>query len=251
MLTSRKVLKVFGLSVLAGSVFLAGCASKGYVKKQMALVDNKVTTLAPQVQENSERIDAVDARAKQGITDAAAARSAASAAQQTATNADLAAASARTAATAAQTSADAANQGVQVATARAASAESKANLAASSADNYQGGATATVTFRSGRSDLTDDAKRALDEIVGPITCSTAYRVEIMGFASSEGSETGNVSLSEARSESVQRYLVSKGASLSRISIVGLGTDNPVGDNSTKTGREQNRRAEIRVLMPPK
>jgi outer membrane protein OmpA-like peptidoglycan-associated protein len=46
---------------------------------------------------------------------------------------------------------------------------------------------------------------------------------------------------------VQRYLVSKNVPLYRISIVGLGKDNPVADNKTNQGRAQNRRVEVRVL----
>ena len=104
-----------------------------------------------------------------------------------------------------------------------------------------------VMFKAGKWNLSKDAMKALDQIVAPIAGQEAgYLVEIHGFASAEGPETMNVNLSQERSEAVQRYLVSRGASLTRTSIVGLGTDKPIADNATPSGREQNRRAEVRV-----
>jgi len=41
--------------------------------------------------------------------------------------------------------------------------------------------------------------------------------------------------------------MSKKIPLYRISIVGLGKDDPVADNKKEQGRAQNRRVEIRVL----
>jgi outer membrane protein OmpA-like peptidoglycan-associated protein len=74
-----------------------------------------------------------------------------------------------------------------------------------------------------------------------------FLIEIQGFASAEGDEGYNVSLSERRADVVQRYLVSKNVPLFRISNVGLGAEKPVGDNKTRAGREQNRRVEVRLL----
>jgi outer membrane protein OmpA-like peptidoglycan-associated protein len=72
-------------------------------------------------------------------------------------------------------------------------------------------------------------------------------VEIQGFTDSIGNEHYNLELSERRAESVLRYLVGKNVPLYRISIVGLGKANPIADNKTPKGRDQNRRVEIRVL----
>lgn len=46
---------------------------------------------------------------------------------------------------------------------------------------------------------------------------------------------------------MKRYLVEKNLDLNRIYNLGLGENNPVGDNKTKAGREQNRRVVIQVL----
>jgi outer membrane protein OmpA-like peptidoglycan-associated protein len=236
----RKQSVVCAVSVLAMSVFFSGCATRGYARKQARDVDDKVTALAATVQENSERLDATDSRARQGIADAAAARSAANSAQATANQAAAAAGVSQSAAAAAQANADAANQ-------RAAAADARLSTFQGNIDRYDAGPVTTVMFKVGRADLTQDAMRVLDQVVAPIAGQeTGYLVEIAGFTSAEGLETKNVNLSQERSAAVQRYLVSKGASLTRVSTVGLGSDRPIGDNKTKSGREQNRRAEIRV-----
>ena len=69
-------------------------------------------------------------------------------------------------------------------------------------------------------------------------------MEIQGFASAEGGADANTALSQARALAVQRYLVSKGVALIRMSILGVG---PVGTSKTKAEREQNRKVEVRVF----
>jgi len=190
------------------------------------------------VKENAERIDAVDRRAQQGITAAGAADQKAGAAQQAAQNA-------ATAAQAADRKADTANQGVQTANNRITTLESRiANMG----DAYAESEKQTVTFKVNSSALDNMGKGTLDKIAGDMSGQRqGYMIEIQGFTDSTGSEQFNIGLSQRRAESVERYLVSKNIPLYRISIVGLGEDNPVADNKTNQGRAQNRRVEVRVL----
>ena len=249
MLTMKRQIKVAAVSVLTLSVFLTGCAKKSFVIKtvdeKVAPIDKKVTDLTATVKDNGERIDAVDRRATQGITAAtaaaAAANTAAGAAQTTANQANTAAGAAQTTATQANTAAATANQGLTAANTRIAAVDAKvANM-----DRYNPGPVQTVMFKVNSSKLTDEAKTALDGVAGPIASLAAgYQVEIQGFASAEGSEAGNVALSQARAMAVQRYLVSKGVALIRMSILGVG---PVGSSKTKAEREQNRKVEVRVF----
>lgn len=57
----------------------------------------------------------------------------------------------------------------------------------------------------------------------------------------------NQVLSEKRAAEVASLLTSGGVPASRIRGVGKGDTMPVADNSTKTGRAQNRRVEILVV----
>ena len=115
-------------------------------------------------------------------------------------------------------------------------------------DNYTASETQTVVFKLNSAALSDDAKSTLDKIASDVSSQrTGYMIELQGFTDSTGSESYNINLSQRRAENVLRYLVSKNVPLFRVSIVGLGEANPVADNKTRAGRDQNRRVEVRIL----
>jgi len=72
-------------------------------------------------------------------------------------------------------------------------------------------------------------------------------IEIQGYSDAIGSEKANKNVSLKRAETVKNYLVARGISASRISTVGLGAANPIGDNKDASGRAMNRRIEFKVL----
>ena len=47
--------------------------------------------------------------------------------------------------------------------------------------------------------------------------------------------------------SVKEYMVGKGIDTSRIETRGAGPDNPIADNKTEKGRQQNRRIEFKLV----
>jgi len=229
---------VFGVLVLVSLVTLSGCATRKFVRNEVGTattkLDTRINETNTKVTETGERIDAVDRRAQQGIQ----------AADQKATQAGAAAQAADTKATNAQRTADTANQGVQQANTRITNVENRFNTI----DTYTAGPPTAVTFKNNSATLSKDAMQALDGVASQVSnLQQGYMVEIQGFTDSRGSENYNDALSQRRAESVKRYLVSKNVALYRISIVGLGEANPVAENKTSKGREQNRRVEVRVL----
>ncbi len=74
-------------------------------------------------------------------------------------------------------------------------------------------------------------------------------IEIAGHTSSEGDPDRNQLLSLQRAEAVKKYLVTRGIETARLLTVGHGSDVPVADNRTEEGRKQNRRIELRILVP--
>jgi outer membrane protein OmpA-like peptidoglycan-associated protein len=238
MVSSIRRFSVAGVAVLVGLMVLSGCATRKYVRLQTQSLEPAIQEAQNGVKENAERIDGVDRRAQQGIT-------AAAAADQKATQAGQAAQTAQNAAQAADRKADTANQGVQTANNRINTLETRLS---SINDNYTESAKETVLFDLNKSTLTNQAKGTLDKIAGDLSGQRqGYMVELQGFTDSQGSEQYNIGLSQRRVESVERYLVSKNIPLFRISVVGLGEENPVADNKTRQGRSQNRRVEVRVL----
>jgi len=240
MLSPNRRWSVLGVLILAGMMVLSGCASRKYVRNQVSTLEPAIQEANNGVKENAERIDAVDRRAQQGVT-------AAGAADAKATQAGQAAQAANTAAQAAQRQADTANQGVQQANNRINTVETRINNLNFS-DNYTASGTQTVLFTLNSSALSNDAKATLDKVAMDASAlRDRYLIELQGFTDSTGSENYNINLSQRRAESVLRYLVTKNIPLFRVSIVGLGKENPVADNKTRQGRDQNRRVEVRLL----
>jgi OmpA-OmpF porin, OOP family len=240
MVSSTRKSAVVGIVILAGILVLSGCASRKYVRQQTAALEPAIQEATNGVKENAERIDAVDRRAQQGITAAGAADQKATAAQKTADGATQAA-------QAADRKADTANQGVQTANNRINTLETTVkNININ--DNYTESSKQSVTFAVNSAALNNEGKSALDKVAADVNgLRTGYMVELQGFTDGTGGEQYNIGLSQRRAESVERYLVSKGVPLYRLSIVGLGKENPVADNKSRQGRAQNRRVEIRVL----
>ena len=56
-----------------------------------------------------------------------------------------------------------------------------------------------------------------------------------------------MNLSEQRALSVLNYLKEKGLTSTRLESKGYGSSNPIADNSSASGRAQNRRVEISIL----
>jgi outer membrane protein OmpA-like peptidoglycan-associated protein len=161
-----------------------------------------------------------------------AARGGAKAAQETA---DAAVEAAKQASTAAET----ASAGVRT-----------TNERITSLDEYEVQNVATVQFKAASALLSDDAKSALDKLAADAKSAKGWVIEITGFASSDGNEALNRELSKRRADAVVRYLLEQqGIPLRRIvTPYGYGENQPVADNTTRTGRQQNRRVEVRVLI---
>ena len=95
--------------------------------------------------------------------------------------------------------------------------------------------------------LSNEAVVELDKVTAWLKDNPGIHVEIEGHTDNKGSEAYNQRLSEERAKSVHDYFVSHGVSASRLSYRGYGLTNPVADNATAEGRQQNRRVELKVV----
>ena len=107
-----------------------------------------------------------------------------------------------------------------------------------------------IKFKSGKYNLDDAAKAALDEFAAKVKALTepSY-IEIQGHTDDRGSAQFNEDLGLRRADEVRLYLSHQhGLPLSRMSTISYGETLPVASNKTKEGRAQNRRVVIVVLQ---
>jgi outer membrane protein OmpA-like peptidoglycan-associated protein len=148
----------------------------------------------------------------------------------------------------AQQQADRAASSAEQANTRVTTVEQSIGDLRSNLDKYTVQKTVTIYFKVRKWDLLPEETAKLDELAGQIKDRNGFLLEIEGFASSDGDTELNDRLSQARSESVRRYLAERhSVPLFRMSLLGFGESRPVADNESKEGREQNRRVEVRLL----
>lgn len=216
---------LFAASILALSVAVApACATKKFVRGQVGEVNTKVDTLSGSLEEtqertrkNEERIGQVDQKAEAAGKSASDARSAADA---------------------------------------AAAAAKEVGSRVEAVDKYNRRLVYEVTlsedqgnFRFGRTELPDQAKSRLDEVINQLkTDPKGVFIEIEGHTDNVGPSEVNERIGLERAEAVKRYLYeSHQVPLHKINVISYGEEKPVAPNKTRDGRAQNRRVVIRVL----
>ncbi len=117
-------------------------------------------------------------------------------------------------------------------------------------DDYEAVRNVTVQFKVGSAVLSEQARKSLDDLASQAGNLKGFVIEVAGFASSEGSPALNQRLSRQRAEAVSEYLAEKhDIPLRRIMTpTGYGVSHPVSTNSTRTGRQENRRVEVRLMV---
>jgi len=103
-----------------------------------------------------------------------------------------------------------------------------------------------VLFESGKYGLRPAARERLAKIAGILLAYPDLHLDVEGHTDAIGSDAYNQELSEKRAAAVQQYLVQQGIPASSIAARGFGKLQPVADNSTAAGRQQNRRVELVV-----
>ena len=95
-----------------------------------------------------------------------------------------------------------------------------------------------ILFATNKADLNAASKTSLAKFSEVL--KTNY-----GHTDSTGNDGINIPLSNNRAQSVSNYLKSCGVSAAQIqNVTGKGSSEPVADNTTKEGKQQNRRVEV-------
>jgi OOP family OmpA-OmpF porin len=107
----------------------------------------------------------------------------------------------------------------------------------------------TIDFRQSSIELRTSSYKTLDRIVEVANDCRAGIIGIRGHSDATGDEAWNRQLSRARAQAVADHLTARGIDASRLVVAGLGSSEPIADNSTVIGRSLNRRIEFELLQP--
>jgi len=100
-----------------------------------------------------------------------------------------------------------------------------------------------LEFDLGKATIRPTSHSSLNKVAA-LLIEKNFSLKLAGHTDNTGSMQTNMRLSKERAEAVKAYLVSKGANASRIEATGYGPTQPIADNNTAAGRQQNRRVEF-------
>ena len=127
------------------------------------------------------------------------------------------------------------------------SIESEVNLLQEELDALAAEIRENVIFASDSDVLDFQATEVLNKVVDAIEKYQLPRVKVSGHTDSTGPAGRNQVLSALRASSVLAFLTAKGVDAERLRATGFGESQPIGDNKTPAGRQQNRRVEFTAV----
>jgi outer membrane protein OmpA-like peptidoglycan-associated protein len=108
-----------------------------------------------------------------------------------------------------------------------------------------------ILFGFDRSDLGDQSKGSLNELIQILNKYPDTNIEIQGHTDNAGTGDYNQGLSERRAAAVATYLRNNNIKSSRVTTKGFGESAPKYSNDTEDGRSQNRRVEFLITANEK
>lgn len=103
-----------------------------------------------------------------------------------------------------------------------------------------------VLFDFNKYTLKPEAREKLAKVSGILLAYPDLKLNVEGYTDNIGSDEYNQKLSEERANAVRDYLVTQNVSQNNVTAAGYGKSNPIADNSTSSGRAQNRRVQMVV-----
>lgn len=103
-----------------------------------------------------------------------------------------------------------------------------------------------INFATGSSEIPTENKAVLDKAATLIKTLPTLKLNITGHTDSTGNAKSNLALSERRAKAVAAYLVSQGVPAASLTAKGLGSSQPIADNTTEEGKLKNRRIAFEI-----
>ncbi|AFL97150.1 OmpA family protein [Ornithobacterium rhinotracheale] len=108
-----------------------------------------------------------------------------------------------------------------------------------------------VRFEYNKSSLTPEAKQNLAKVIKVFKEYPDTNIMVVGYTDNVGSQSYNQPLSQKRAQSVADFLISNGIAKNRLTVVGMGKEDPRYSNDTPQGRAGNRRVEFAITANEK
>ncbi len=105
-----------------------------------------------------------------------------------------------------------------------------------------------INFEESSVEFRGSAYPRLDRLIALAKACYESQIQITGHTDASGSEAWNRTLSLRRANAVGDYIANGGISRERLEIAGIGSEDPVADDSTRFGRSLNRRIEIELSL---
>lgn len=104
-----------------------------------------------------------------------------------------------------------------------------------------------ITFNTDQSSIRPGFNDTLESVALVLQEFNKTIIQIEGHTDSTGSDSYNQLLSESRASSVRDFLLNQGIESRRTRAVGYGERYPIASNDAASGREQNRRVELKLV----
>ena len=104
-----------------------------------------------------------------------------------------------------------------------------------------------ILFATNSSTLSSTSQNSLRSFAANLKANSQTDMLIIGHTDNTGSDRINEPLSLNRASSVRSFLSAQGVDSSRMRVDGKGSHEPVADNSTASGRKENRRVEVYII----
>ena len=104
-----------------------------------------------------------------------------------------------------------------------------------------------IFFESGSAVLKSESDFELNQIFELLKNKNITKVLISGHTDNVGKKEDNLLLSQNRAKAVVQALIEKGIDPRRLVSEGKGESQPIADNNTEVGRQNNRRTEIKII----
>ena len=106
-----------------------------------------------------------------------------------------------------------------------------------------------IEFKLDSDKLTRGSRRVLDAVAQTLRDNPRLFIEVSGHTDAQGPESYNLELSQARAESVVRYLTQRGVNAIRLTARGYGESRPLRKGDSELVYKTNRRVEFHIVPP--